>query len=286
MALTKKVFAKPMTDIITERISVRTYNPKGLTETVRNDLIEYGKTIIPPFQSKIRFEIIENDGIADSTKGKIGTYGVIKGSKYYIAAVVENGEKNLEDIGYTLEQLILYATSKGLGTCWLGGTFTKSSFERMVQLKEHEILPIITPVGYPAENKSLIERMMRYLANSKNRKPWEELFFNQDVQSPLIQEEASSYKDVLEMVRLAPSASNKQPWRVVKVDNQWHFYLAHNRTYSKAMRYNLQRIDLGIAMCHFELTASELGLQGSWQIQSNYPSVNSMDWEYIATWQG
>ncbi|WP_083248367.1 nitroreductase family protein [Desulfuribacillus stibiiarsenatis] len=72
--------------------------------------------------------------------------------------------KNLEDIGYTLEQLILYATSKGLGTCWLGGTFTKSSFERMVQLKEHEILPIITPVGYPAENKSLIERMMRYLA--------------------------------------------------------------------------------------------------------------------------
>ena len=28
----------------------------------------------------------------------------------------------------------------------------------------------------------------------------------------------------------------------------------------------MQRLDMGIAMCHFELTAQELGLEGKWII--------------------
>jgi len=49
---------------------------------------------------------------------------------------------------------------------------------------------------------------------------------------------------------------------------------------------DIQRIDLGIAMCHFELTAAELGLAGQWQICD--PGLEMPDdlTEYTASWAG
>jgi nitroreductase len=86
------------------------------------------------------------------------------------------------------------------------------------------------------------------------------------------------------MTRLSPSASNKQPWRIVKDGNNFHFYLSHTKGYSKAMGFDMQRIDIGIAMCHFELTAKELGLNGKWMNVA--PSIKSQDenTEYIISW--
>jgi hypothetical protein len=74
----------------------------------------------------------------------------------------------------------------------------------------------------------------------------------------------------LEMVRLSPSASNKQPWRIVKEKkkNVFHFFIKRNKMYKKNIELlqlsDLQRIDIGIAMCHFELTAQEANLKGKW----------------------
>ena len=47
---------------------------------------------------------------------------------------------------------------------------------------------------------------------------------------------------------------------------------------------DLQRIDMGIAMCHFELTAHELGLKGKWQIDD--PQILAPDQlaEFTASW--
>ena len=68
-------------------------------------------------------------------------------------------------------------------------------------------------------------------------------------------------------VRQGPSASNKQPWRILKSADRFHLYLQRTRGYRNvftrmAQVDDMQRIDMGIAMCHFELTARELGLSG------------------------
>src|SRR5512137_726052 len=92
--------------------------------------------------------------------------------------------------------------------------------------------------------------------------------------------------------RLGPSASNKQPWRIVREGDRWHFYLQRTPRYAavgigKLIRIaDIQRIDLGIAMCHFELTAAELGLAGQWQIGD--PGLEMPDdlTEYTASWIG
>ena len=121
----------------------------------------------------------------------------------------------MEDLGYCMEKLILELVSMGLGTCWMAGTFRRSSFAAQMDLEEGELLPAISPVGYPADRASLTERVMRYGVRADRRKPFEELFLEADG-SPLTREAAGLYWDALEAVRLGPSASNRQPWRMLR----------------------------------------------------------------------
>jgi hypothetical protein len=46
---------------------------------------------------------------------------------------------------------------------------------------------------------------------------------------------------------------------------------------------DLQRIDLGIAMCHFQLSAQELGLPGEWRSDEPVLPGTPASFEYIVT---
>jgi nitroreductase len=93
------------------------------------------------------------------------------------------------------------------------------------------------------------------------------------------------------MVRLGPSASNKQPWRIVRDGATWHVYIQRtpgyrNRWIVRLMNVDdLQRVDAGIAMCHFERTARELGLDGRWIVSE--PPIQKPDGmtEYVTSWE-
>ena len=77
-------------------------------------------------------------------------------------------------------------------------------------LLEEELIPAVTPVGYFGTEKRTIDKMFRYMAGSDNRKPFDELFFSKTFQGQLNEKEKNIVGFFLEMVRLAPSASNKQ----------------------------------------------------------------------------
>jgi nitroreductase len=222
-------FGKPIIDVIKLRHSVRTYSTEKLSDELKQKLLSYAREIKGPFDAKVRIELIDELKTAEKGNAKIGTYGIIKGAKAYIAGVVEKGDKNLEQLGYCLEKLVLYGTSLGLGTCWLGGTFKKSEFSKVVNLRENEILPIVTPIGFEANKKSIVESIMRRAAGSDNRKTWNELFYNGNFETSMDEKAAGNYAPALEMVRLAPSASNKQPWRIVKQDNYYIFICYQQR---------------------------------------------------------
>ncbi|MDF2530594.1 MAG: nitroreductase [Clostridia bacterium] len=281
----KQHFTKPITDIIRNRHSVRTYNPEILDQELKDSLREYAADIKGPFASEIRLEIIDSLDLGEKSGGKIGTYGIIKGANTFIAGVADKSEYNMEQMGYCLEKLVLYAASLGLGTCWLGGTFKRNQFAELVGLKEDEFIPVVTPLGYPADKRTLFESFMRRAAGSDNRKGWNELFFDGSFEKPLKQESAEEYADVLEMVRLAPSASNKQPWRILKQGNEYHFYLEQTKGYGGALGFNIQKIDMGIAMCHFEMTALEAELKGNWLVKAQSPLIDQVqNHDYIVSW--
>jgi len=279
----EKLFGTSITEIIKKRFSVRTYLTQPLSPAIKESLRGFFSNIRGPFGGRVRFNLIESD--LEGSNAKLGTYGVIRGATSYVVAVIEKGNRDLEDFGYSLEKAILYATSLGLGTCWLGGTFKKSEFAKTIEQKDQDILPCITPIGYPSSKKSLIDSAMRFVAGSKNRKSWDELFYSTDFNHGLSESEAGKYAVPLEMLRLAPSASNKQPWRIIKETNKSHFYLQHTKGYAKMLAHDLQRVDMGIAMCHFEVTAKECGIAGKWQISDHGNIISTpQDTEYVVSW--
>lgn len=85
------------------------------------------------------------------------------------------------------------------------------------------------------------------------------------------------------MVRLAPSAVNKQPWRVVLDKNGVHFYLKRTKGYVSEAAGDLQKIDLGIALCHFALAAKENAVNICFSM--NDPGIAAeAGMEYIASY--
>jgi hypothetical protein len=190
-----------------------------------------------------------------------------------------------------MERAILFATDMEVGTCWLGGSFTRSSFARKISATANELVPAVASVGYILQ-KEQSGLTIRQIVGGHNRKPWENLFFREKFGIPLSSDETGTYAASLEMVRIAPSASNKQPWRIIKDGDSWHFYMQRTRGYGKSLTFrllniaDLQRVDMGIAMCHFELSARELGSKGKWEISE--PKIEKPDalCEYAASWIG
>jgi hypothetical protein len=258
-----KRFGIPVDEIIKTRISVRTYSAVLPDNDIKEKIAYFIKTLENPFGGKVTFRLLESDAALQPSK--LGTYGFIQGAKNFFGAAVHDGDLSLEGLGYEFETLVLYISSLGLGTCWLGGTFNRSGFAEAMKIGNDEIFPAISPFGFAGERRSLTDRVVRFAAKGDTRKPWTELFFDGNYQTPLSAAAAGPYETVLEMVRLAPSASNKQPWRIVKDGDRFHFYEYKLPGYSNAFPYDIQRIDMGIAACHFHLSAAEKGFFGKFE---------------------
>ena len=127
--------------------------------------------------TKARFIFITAD-IKDreSLRGLI-TYGMIKNPMGFIIGAVENTPRSLEDFGYLMEKNILMASDLGLGTCWLGGTFSSSGFSRKIALEANEILPAVTSVGYAVSKLSPMDSLIRVSSGADRRKPWKCFIF-------------------------------------------------------------------------------------------------------------
>lgn len=293
-----------ITEIIRQRYSVRRYQKTPIAAVTqaelqsRLDAIQKG-----PLGTPVRLKLVAAAaGDSQSLRG-LGTYGLIKNPTGFIVGAVQakepawaneyTGAKQhaLEDFGYAMEQAILEATALGLGTCWLGGNFTQSSFAKRMDKGADEIVPAVSSVGY-AEEDSRTRDTLRQRVHADRRLAWESLFFEGHFGTPLTPQSAGVYAEALEMLRLAPSASNKQPWRVIRDGQRWHFYCQRTPGYGKGSLIfillalaDLQRLDTGIAMCHFELTARQQGLDGAWV--SSDPKLTPIDKNtvYITSWQ-
>jgi nitroreductase len=280
----------PLTTI-QQRYSCRNYASTPIAEDLRESLSNSIAQLSPgPFQNPSRFELVAaSEKDRDALRG-LGTYGFIKNAPAFIIGAAEDGPLAMEDFGYRMERIILSATNLGLGTCWLGGTFTRSSFAQKISAHKNEIIPAVCSVGHPAQDDHVLGSTVRQLAGSIDRLPWETLFFDNEFGKPLSPDIVGTFATPLEMVRLAPSASNKQPWRILRSGNCWHFYLQRTKGY-REMAINrftgiadMQRIDMGIAMSHFELASLELGIAGKWEI--NKPDIALPDnlTSYVVSW--
>ena len=271
-------------DTIKRRVSCRTYKNVPIKEADRKKLVDFIFTNVQgPFGNRVRFELIDLTGKEADKLTTLATYGMIKGTSTFIVGAVTKGDRAMEDYGYCMEKIVLMATHLGLGTCWLGGTFNRSASASRINKRDDEVIPAITPLGYP-KDKSVRNSVIRFFARSSTRKDWEKLFFCGDTYTPLPRDIGGAYQLGLECVRIGPSASNRQPWRIIKERDSdiYHFYLSRTPGYAKLYPdVSLQDVDMGIAMCNFEVAVRERNEKGRWEsVQFPHPQKGL---EYIVS---
>jgi nitroreductase len=186
-------------------------------------------------------------------RGIVGRYGKIQGALCYIAFIGDGREPCVaEGIGYTGEGLILEATARGLATCWVSGFFRPSAVRQDLVLSDDERIFAVTPVGRAERKMTPKDTFYRIAAGSNRRKPLARI-----VEGEIAQPWQSQ---ALEAARVAPSASNRQPWRFIVGQRS----LTVRTTSARERRRFPRRLDGGIAMLHIELGAAAAGVRGTW----------------------
>ena len=257
-------------EAIRERRSVRNYNGQPLSRAVTVEIEKAIAETTDPFGGAITVRLGEFD-LSDGFRP--GTYGVIKGATtYFMIAAADTAATDLS-IGFVFEQIVLRAWQLGLGTCWIGGTFRNTDFNRLSgSWPEGQKLRIVSPVGI-ADRLTVREKIMRAAVGGDRRKPFEKLFFEGDFSTPLPAD--NRYGQSLEMLRLAPSSTNSQPWRALVSDAAVHFY------YTPKSRLSL--IDCGIGLCHFYETERFYSHEGCFFTADN-PPVATTSLKYLLSY--
>lgn len=262
-----------MMDIIQamkERRSVRSFNGKPLDREMVRELKKAVEESYSLFGGKLTVRLKTFDLKGDF---KPSTYGVIKGASDFFLLGIGEGEDSALTAGFQFEQVILKATQLGLGTCWIAGTFKGSQFDEKETWPEGEALKIICPVGVP-EKPRFFEKMMRLTVGSDHRKPFSTLFFEDDFKQPLSPD--NKFAESLEMLRIAPSSTNSQPWRALVKEDKVLFY------YKPKSQASV--LDTGIGICHFYETEKFKGFDVAFEKETQTP-IPPENWKYLTTYK-
>lgn len=263
------------TETMLARKSVRTYDGRPIQAETLQKLKAYGEGIETPFGVPVRFVYLD-------AKEKGLSSPVLTGEPMYVAGKVDKVPYGEVALGCAMEELLLYAWSLGLGSVWIGGTMKRALFEQAAAVGAGERMPCVSPLGYPAAKMSLRETVMRRGVGADSRLPGEKLFFDGVFSAPLAGKAPAPWGELLELVRWAPSAVNKQPWRLVLQGERVHFYLRHDKGYVSEAVGDMQKIDMGIALCHLLLGLRALGRKAAVSLED--PSLAAPEGvEYIAS---
>lgn len=245
-------------EAIGSRQSIRRFAKKEVAEKLREQILDFGQTV-----SRLNDRIGAELEILDNTKGKAGVEGLWKvEAPYYIVFYSEFMEGYARNAGYVMEQVVLYLTVKGLGSCYLGGSKLKKGS------KNGMLLVMILAFGYPEG------RLLRESPLAK-RQPLNKLC--------VFKEEAGEQmKTVLRAARLAPSALNAQPWRfIVYTDRIYVFAKKGHMTFKK--NDIMRDFSIGIMLSHIMLAAEELWMELETATEEQFASKVYKDGDYVVT---
>jgi nitroreductase len=245
-------------EIARKRRSVRTFDGKGLSPEDAKKIMDFAEQADNPYGLAIAWKLLdaEKDGL---------TTPVIVGTDVFIGGKMQRAPHTEEAFGYSFERVVLFAEELGIGTTWIAGTMDRAAFEKAMELSEGEVMPCVSPLGYPAEKMSIRETVMRSSIKADSRMAFGEVFFDGSFEKPLTEEAAGRLAEAFEAVRIGPSAVNRQPWRIVLCGSKAHFYEKGSKGLG-GNDWDIQKVDLGIALCHFELAARDLGFAPVFEI--------------------
>ena len=202
------------------RHSVRSYDDRSLSGKDKDLMDEYLGKINR--ESGLNLRLVTDEPSAFSSL--MAHYGKFSGVRNYITV---SGEKGMSvKAGYYGEKAVLYAQTLGLRTCWVGLTYRKTK-----EMTRDGKLYLVIATGYgTTDGVSHKSKSRSEVSDASDAPEW----FWKGVDAAL----------------LAPTAMNQQKFRFslsgedVKADTGLGFF---------------SKVDLGIAMLHFELGSGRTG---------------------------
>lgn len=209
-------------DYIYRRRSTRKYVMASLDETTLAKITDFAdglKTLYPDI--KTDYEITSN----------VKNLLPVKAPHYFLI-YSEQADDYLQNIGFMWQQMDLYLSSLGFGSCWLG--MAKPSSEVKSRCPFVIALAFGKPEGSPYREQSEF-----------NRKPLPEISYGND--------------NRLEPVRLAPSATNSQNWFFDCTSGGIDVYQKKLNALQMIVYDKMNKVDIGIALCHLYVATQHGG---------------------------
>jgi len=165
---------------------------------------------------------------------------------HYLCLYSENKGNYLMNAGYLLQQVDLYLSSQGLGSCWLGLARPSVQVPTIV-----DGLHFVIMLAF-GEAEGPVHRSSRADFNRKSLNAISDI---------------PESEDILEPVRLAPSASNNQPWFITGRLNELIVLRRKSNLVQSMVYHHLNQIDIGIALCHLALALEMRGMKADFSFQ-------------------
>ncbi|MEZ7762050.1 nitroreductase [Prevotella nigrescens] len=218
-------------EAIEARHSVRAYKEQPLAEEtaelLEEKIAELNKV------GNLHIQLIKNEPKA--FQGTLAKYGKFRGVTNYFVMVGKKADDLDERVGYYGEQLVLYAQTLGLNTCWVGLSYKKVADTYV--LDEGEKVVCYIAVGY-GETQGVSHKIktVEQVSNASDIIPaW--------------------FKKGVEAALLAPTAVNQQKFSFEHVGVKNGKHLIHAKKGFSMIGYT--QMDLGIAKYHFEIGAGK-----------------------------
>lgn len=207
-----------------QRHSVRSFLPREIDGEARHALEE--RITLLNKESGLNIQLVLNEPKAFGTS-LLAHYGKFENVNNYIVLAGKKGRDLQQKCGYYGEDLVLFAQTLGLNTCWVALTYKKIS--DAYTLGADEKVALVIAIGYGKTNGSPRRRKTyKDVARAENPPEW--------------------FVNGVEGALLAPTAVNQQKFR---------FVLEGNRVKAEAGTGFYTAVDLGIARYHFELFAGK-----------------------------
>ena len=218
-------------EAIEARHSVRAYKEQPLSEEIVKLLEE--KIIELNHEGQLHIQLILNEPKA--FQGPFAKYGKFRGVNNYIVMVGKKADDLDERIGYYGEQLVIYAQTLGLNTCWVGLSYTK--IPGTYVLDEDEKIACYIAIGYgESQGVNHKSKTVEQVSNATDITP-------------------SWFKKGVEAALLAPTAINQQKFSFEYVGVKDGRHQVHAKKGFSLVGYT--QMDLGIAKYHFEIGAGK-----------------------------
>jgi len=192
---------------------------------------------------------------------------------HYLIFFSEEKSGYLNNAGFILQQLDLFLSANNIGSCWFG--LARPSGEIS---KKSDLSYAITLAFGEAD-----ERIHRKKISQFKRKSIEE------IREFMAGKEAAAYEwqkeidNILEAARLAPSATNNQPWYFRAEPDKIHIYQEKPGLVKRIFYKKMNKIDMGIVMAHLWLAAEHFAKEAEFNFYEEEKHCADASMSYISS---